>query len=110
MNWRLLRLRQPAAIRFLSAFGTTAWNFILLNIKEEDFENADIVFITDGECTLSQEYLDELHQEQIAHSFKVTGVLLDKGSPGTDFSLKEFCRTSELLRDDIVRSIVSKRV
>lgn len=83
-------------------------------MKEEGFENADIVFITDGECKLSQEYLEELRQEQTARRFTVTGVLLDKGRFGMDFSLKEFCQdiyhTSELLGNDIVRSIVSKRV
>ena len=83
-------------------------------MKGEGFENADIVFITDGECELPQEYLKELQDEQIAHRFKVTGVLLDKGNPDMDFSLKAFCqniyRTSELLGDDIVRELVSKRV
>ncbi len=83
-------------------------------MKEEGFENADIVFITDGECELSGEYLEELKQEQVARRFNVTGVLLDKGDPGMDFSLKAFCqdiyRTSQLLGDDIVRELVTKRV
>ena len=83
-------------------------------MKEEGFENADIVFITDGECELPQEYLDELKQEQTAHRFKVTGILLDKDEPNMDFSLKAFCqdiyRTSQLLGDDIVRELVTKRV
>ena len=83
-------------------------------MSKEGFENADIVFITDGECQLSQEYLEELRQEQAVRRSTVTGVLLDKGDPGMDFALKEFCqdiyRTSQLLGDDIVRSIVSKRV
>ena len=59
-------------------------------------------------------HLEQLHQEQAARRFTVTGVLLDKGSPGMDFSLKEFCqdiyRTSQLLGDDIVRELVTKRV
>ena len=83
-------------------------------MSKEGFENADIVFITDGECQLSQEYLEELRQEQAVRRSTVTGVLLDKGDPGMDFALKEFCRdiyrTSQLPGDDIVRSIVSKRV
>ena len=83
-------------------------------MKEADFENADIVFVTDGECVLSQKYLEELKQEQTVHRFNVTGVLLDKGSPDMDFSLKKFCRdiyrTSQLLGDDIVRELVTKRV
>lgn len=83
-------------------------------MKEEGFGNADIVFVTDGECELPQEYLDQLHQAQAACRFTVTGVLLDKEEPGMDFSLKAFCqdiyRTSQLLGDDIVRELVTKRV
>ena len=83
-------------------------------IKEGGFENADIVFITDGECILPVDYLTELRQEQVAHRFTVTGVLLDAGKPGMDFSLKPFCqniyRTSQLLGENIVRELVSKRV
>ena len=83
-------------------------------MREDGFENADIVFITDGECALPEDYLEELNREQAAHRFTVTGVLLDKGAPGMDFSLKAFCqdiyRTSQLLGDEIVRELVSKRV
>ena len=83
-------------------------------MKEEGFENADIVFITDGECALPQESLGTLRQEQAERRFTVTGVLLDKENPSMDFSLKEFCqsiyRTSLLLGDDIVRELVAKRV
>lgn len=83
-------------------------------MENEGFDDADIVFTTDGECALPQEYLEQLHQEQAARRFTVTGVLLDKGSPGMDFSLKAFCqdiyRTSQLLGDDIVRELVTKRV
>lgn len=83
-------------------------------IQEDGLENADIVFITDGECAMPEDYLEELRREQAAHRFTVTGVLLDQGTPGMDFSLKAFCqdiyRTSQLLGDDIVRELVSKRV
>ena len=83
-------------------------------IKEGGFQNADIVFITDGECALPEDYLEELREEQAARRFTVSGVLLDKGKPGMDFSLKPFCqniyRTSQLLGDDIVRELVAKRV
>lgn len=68
----------------------------------------------DGECKLSEEYLKQLHQEQADCRFTVTGVLLDKGNPDMSFSLEAFCqdiyRTSQLLGDDIVRGLVSKRV
>lgn len=78
------------------------------------FENADIVFLTDGLCELPEGYLEKLHKEQAARKFTVTGILLDAGSPGMDFSLTPFCqkiyRTSELAGDEIVRSMVSQRV
>ena len=83
-------------------------------MEQEGFENADVVFITDGECELQESFREQLAKEQTARHFTVTGVLLDKGEPGMEFSLKSFCqsiyRTSELLGDDIVRELVSKRV
>ena len=86
----------------------------LLLMETGGFENADIVFITDGECKLPDAYVEQLHAEQTARSFTITGVLLDKGSPEMDFSLKAFCqniyRTSELLGDEIVRELVANRV
>ena len=46
--------------------------------------------------------------------FTVTGILLDEGNAGMDFSLKTLCqniyRTSELTGDQIVREIVLDRV
>lgn len=83
-------------------------------IWEDGFENADVVFITDGECALSQEYLERLRTEQAACRFTITGILLDKGNSSMEFSLKEFCqniyRTSELLDDEIMRELVNKRI
>ena len=80
---------------------------------EEGFENADVVFITDGECRMPKYFLDKLRQEQAGRRFTITGVLLDNDSPGMDFSLKEFCqniyRTSELAGENIVRELVGHR-
>ena len=82
-------------------------------MEAEGFENADIVFITDGECALSDTYMEQLRAEQTVRRFTVTGVLLDKGKPGMEFSLESFCqtiyRTSELLGDEIMREVVAKR-
>ena len=80
-------------------------------MHEAEFENADIVFITDGECELSQDFIDELHRQQAQHHFTVTGILLDTDCTYMDFSLKSFCqniyRTSEMVGEEIVRQIVS---
>ncbi|MCI8399268.1 MAG: hypothetical protein HFF90_07695 [Oscillibacter sp.] len=83
-------------------------------MRDEGFENADIVFITDGQCGMPEHFLTELRQEQMERRFTVTGVLLDSDYPGIEFSLKPFCqniyRTSELAGEDIIRELVSKRV
>ncbi|MBR0312212.1 MAG: hypothetical protein IJQ98_07465 [Oscillospiraceae bacterium] len=76
------------------------------------FERADVVFITDGECMLPDDFVEQLREKQMELGFSVTGILLDAGS-GMDFSLKEFCekvyRTSELTGDEIVRDMAARR-
>lgn len=83
-------------------------------MEEENFEEADIVFITDGECSLSEDYRSRLHIEQKQRKFTITGILLDKGNPGMSFSLEPFCqsiyRTSELLAEDIARKVIMDHV
>ena len=83
-------------------------------MEQEGFGNADVVFITDGAYALPDTFQKELAKEQAARRFTVTGVLLDQGSPGMDFSLRAFCqriyRTSELVGDEIVRQLVMQRV
>lgn len=83
-------------------------------MHEDGFENADVVFITDGNCALQEEFSEQLRTTQAENGFSVTGVLLDAGSLGWEFSLKSFCqkiyRSSELMGEEIVRSLVSDRV
>ncbi len=61
-------------------------------MESEGFEKADVVFITDGECALSDACRQELQATQAAYHFTVTGILLDEGHAGMDFSLKPFCQ------------------
>lgn len=79
-------------------------------MEEESFENADIIFITDGECELSKEFALHLQQFQAQKHFTITGILLDQGVPGMEFSLKSFCqniyRTSELAGVVIVGNLL----
>ena len=83
-------------------------------MRKDGFENTDIVFITDGQCKMPEDFLEELRKEQAERRFTITGVLLDSGNPGMEFSLKAFCqniyRPSELTGEDIVRELVSARV
>lgn len=88
-------------------------NETLRLMEEKGFENADIVFITDGECVLSPEFISRLQEEQVRRRFTITGILLDQGNEGMDFSLKAFCqniyRTSELTGDAIAEKLVKVR-
>ena len=52
----------------------------------EGFEKADVVFITDGECELPDACRQELQSAQATYHFTVTGILLDEGHAGMDFS------------------------
>ena len=85
-----------------------------IQLMDAGFENADIVFLTDGLCELPEDYLAKLSKEQAARKFTVTGILLDADNPGMAFSLMPFCqkiyRTSELTDDEIVRSVIAQRV
>ena len=78
------------------------------------FENADIVFITDGYCELPEAFAKDFARKQSELAFKVTGVLLDMDIGAGEFSLQPFCqtiyRTSEMFRDDIVQDLINQRV
>lgn len=73
----------------------------------------DIVFITDGMCSVSDEVIAEFADFKAKSKASLTGILLDKGNC-LDFSLKRFAdviyRTSELCGDEIVNSLIEKRL
>ena len=83
-------------------------------MEVEGFENADMIFVTDGACSLSDDFVERLKQERAARGFQITGILLDMGSSGFSFSLQEFCsniyRTSELSQEQIAERLVTDRV
>jgi uncharacterized protein with von Willebrand factor type A (vWA) domain len=84
-------------------------------IENSGYENADVVFLTDGICSVSDEFVARLNEKMIKLNFSVTGIVMDADEPGMAFSLEPFCRKvyrlSELTRDklaeDIIRSIAA---
>ena len=82
-------------------------------MAQDGFEQADMVFVTDGACALPDAFTGELKKEQAARGFQITGILLDAGSGGFAFSLQDFCReiyrTSQLSRDGIAERLVVSR-
>ena len=69
-------------------------------INEDAFENADILFVTDGEDTISDELAEQLRNAIQDARCSVIGLLLDADSPGMEFSMEKFCeriyRVSEM--------------
>jgi len=87
----------------------------LMTGEKASFARADIVFITDGECGISQSFLDSYKKNKKALKFRITGILLDRGSGSCSIgSLKAFCdaiyRTSEMDEDGIARAVISSSV
>ena len=76
-------------------------------------EKPDVVFITDGECDVSDAFLELLDQFKADTGSKLTGILLDKGSH-LAFSLERLAdcvyRTSELLGDEIMENVIDGRI
>ncbi|MBP5717470.1 MAG: hypothetical protein J6X53_00615, partial [Abditibacteriota bacterium] len=108
--------KMAAAELFLNGgtdFVTPMRNAVSL-MEDRGFEKADVVFLTDGECEMSDSYSAELREKQAALGFTVTGILLDTEISGMRFSLESFCqkiyRTSELMGDEIVRDLINTRV
>lgn len=79
-----------------------------------EFSKADVVFITDGECKLSDEFAVELERKKAAMGFTITGILMDQAKPGMKFTLTPFCdeiyRVSELGGDAIANKLLSSRL
>lgn len=73
-------------------------------IAEQEFETADIIFITDGLCRISEDFRKRFAYFQSEFLVTVQGILLDMGD-ADDFSLKSFCErilaTGSLIDDKI---------
>ena len=82
-------------------------------IEHEGFENADIMFITDGECGISDEFARDFCDKSEQLKFSVFGIVIDTDKPGMVFSLSSFCkkvyRLSEMTGDNIAAAIVARK-
>lgn len=69
-------------------------------IKDSTFKNADIIFITDGDCYVSDNFSRKFKQIKEDKDFKTLGVLVNMGHGHvSDSSLKEFCDSITLVSD-----------
>ncbi len=79
-------------------------------IHEEEFSNADILFITDGYCDISDNLAEQLQAEISAERCSVIGLLMDEDTAGNTFSLEKFCektfRVSQFDHRDIEQKLL----
>ena len=69
-------------------------------IKDSRFSAADIVFITDGDCYVSDNFSRKFKQIKEDKDFRTLGVLVNMGCGHvSDSSLKEFCDNITLVSD-----------
>lgn len=83
-------------------------------MEQENFENADMIFVTDGACTLTDDFLAKLKEHQFQRGFHITGILLDQNAAGFSFSLEPFCTeilcTSQLTQESVAQRILDQRI
>ena len=83
-------------------------------MDEEAFENADILFITDGYCDISDSLAEKLQNGVSDARCSVIGLLMDQDSPGEAFSLERFCervlRVSQFSHMDIEQQLFNHNV
>ena len=83
-------------------------------MDEEAFENADILFITDGYCDISDKLAEKLQNGVSDARCSVIGLLMDQDSPGEAFSLERFCervlRVSQFSHMDIEQQLFNHNV
>lgn len=81
-------------------------------IREEEFSNADILFVTDGYCDISDYLAEQLQAEISAEHCSVLGLLMDQDLPGNPCSIERFCekvfRLSELNPESVEKQIIER--
>ena len=77
-------------------------------IHEEEFSNADILFITDGYCDISDNLAEQLQAEISVERCSVIGLLMDEDTASNTFSLEKFCEKTFRVRQFDHRDIEQK--
>jgi uncharacterized protein with von Willebrand factor type A (vWA) domain len=58
-------------------------------IEKQEYKKADIIFVTDGECAVTDEFLERFREAKKQKEFRVISVLVDMGS-STPAAVREF--------------------
>jgi len=80
-------------------------------IENKGFEKADVMFITDGACGISDKFAEDFREKNKQLKFKVTGIVIGEYE---DFSLEPFCekvyRLGQMSGNDIAADVITRFV
>jgi len=81
-------------------------------IESNGFRNADLLFLTDGDCSIDKKFTDDFKEKRTALNFSVNGIVLDKGTHGSTLSMNDICdrvyRLSEMTKDDLSEELIKR--
>lgn len=81
-------------------------------IESKGFRNADLVFLTDGDCPVDKAFTDDFKKKLTNLNFSVTGIVLDKGTRGSTLSINAICdkvyKLSEMTNDEVSEELIKK--
>ena len=80
-------------------------------IENDKFDNADIIFITDGICKISDKFAKSFMEKKFGYWFNVRGILLGSDAGG---GIEPFCdkvyRLGELGLDGIAERVIADKI
>ncbi len=83
-----------------------------MKMIEQGYQDAEIVFITDGKCKISEDFAKGFTEFRESHKLTVTGILLDDSDSNCGDSIKPFCnriyRTSTTDVNDIAEDLLRR--
>lgn len=81
-------------------------------LESNEYDGADVVFITDGHAEVSDSVIERLEKVKKTKKSKIVGVLLDRGGRGyvSHKTIKRFCdkvyKTSDLTEEEIAKNLL----
>lgn len=82
-------------------------------LEDQSLRDADVLFLTDGECQVSDDFAGRFRQQKNALGFRVTGVLMGDSEQETPFGLTPFCDeiyTFQAMNQDSVAAVILSRL
>ena len=83
-----------------------------MQLMESGYHDAEIAFITDGNCEISEEFAEKFAAFKDTHKLTITGILIDDSDENCGDSLKPFCdriyRTTSMNTDDIAEDLLTR--